>query len=116
MIGTVQKKPGKPRSVALRLGTNTSSPAVLIARIERGLPIADLESLQHDLGIPLDALAAHLGIARATLHRRKQSGRLTVDESDKVVRFARLLRLATDTFGDLPTARKWLATPQPGLG
>jgi putative toxin-antitoxin system antitoxin component (TIGR02293 family) len=110
MIGLPRKKRAAPASGILQ------SPAALIARIERGLPFPELELLQDDLAIPLDALAAHLGIARATLHRRKLLGRLTPDESDKVVRYSRLLRIAIETLGDLQSARQWLGTPQLGLG
>ncbi len=48
--------------------------------------------------------------------RRKAAGRLSPDESDKVVRFSRLLRHATAVFGDAERARAWLKHPQVGLG
>ena len=57
-------------------------------------------------------MAGQLGLARATLHRRKASGRLTTDESDKVVRFARLLGHAVHLFGSVEEARRWLKAPQ----
>jgi len=66
--------------------------------------------------MPFEQLAAKLSISRSTLQRRKANGRLSPDESDKVMRFARLLEHATDVFGDIDKARAWLKHPQYGLG
>jgi putative toxin-antitoxin system antitoxin component (TIGR02293 family) len=57
-----------------------------------------------------------LGLARATLHRRKLAGQLAPDESEKVIRFARLFSQAKEVFGGKEEARQWLAFPQYGLG
>ena len=66
--------------------------------------------------MPFEQLAAKLSISRSTLQRRKANGRLSPDESGKVIRFARLLEHATDVFGDIDKARAWLKHPQYGLG
>ncbi|HEY3601037.1 MAG TPA: antitoxin Xre/MbcA/ParS toxin-binding domain-containing protein [Chthoniobacterales bacterium] len=92
------------------------SPAQVVQVVQSGLDFGELEALQQQLDLPLDRLAALLGLARATMHRRKASGRLTSDESDKVVRFARLLGHAVHLFGSVENARRWLKAPQRGLG
>ena len=92
------------------------SPAQVVKVVQAGLDFAELEALREQLDLPLDRLASQLGLARATLHRRKASGRLTTDESDKVVRFARLLGHAVHLFGSVEDARRWLKSPQRGLG
>ena len=92
------------------------SPAQVVRGVQAGLDFTELETLREQLDLPLDRLASQLGLARATLHRRKASGRLTTDESDKVVRFARLLGHAVHLFGSVVDARRWLKTPQRGLG
>jgi putative toxin-antitoxin system antitoxin component (TIGR02293 family) len=92
------------------------SPAEVIQVVREGLDFAELEALREQLDLPLDRLAGQLGMARATLHRRKAGGRLTSDESDKVVRFARLLGHAVHLFGGIEDARRWLKSPQRGLG
>ncbi|MGI8957289.1 MAG: type II RES/Xre toxin-antitoxin system antitoxin [Chthoniobacterales bacterium] len=104
--------------VALHIATKkpNPSPAKVIRVVQAGLDFAELEALREQLDLPLDRLAAQLGLARATLHRRKASGRLTTDESDKVLRFARLLGQAVQLFGGIEEARQWLKTPQRGLG
>jgi putative toxin-antitoxin system antitoxin component (TIGR02293 family) len=96
-------------------GFRGGTPA-LVAMISRGLPFGELETLREQLDLPLDRLAGYLGVARATLHRRKLAGTLTPDESDKVLRFARLLGQAMKVFGGIPEAREWLRTSQFGLG
>ncbi len=92
------------------------SPRQVIQAVEAGADFKELKALREELDLPMEQLAARLGFSRATLHRRKVSGRLTSDESDKVVRFARLLGHAAQLFGGADEARQWLKTPQRGLG
>src|SRR6266480_2498610 len=91
-------------------------PHELIRRIQQGLRFRELETLQNSIDMPFEQLAAKLSISRSTVQRRKTTGRLSPDESDKVMRFARLLEHATDVFGDINKARAWLKFPQRGLG
>ena len=91
-------------------------PTELIRQIQKGLPFSDLKVLQDSIDMPFEQLAAKLSISRSTLQRRKVAGRLSPDESDKVMRFARLLEHATSVFGDVDKARAWLKFPQRGLG
>ncbi len=91
-------------------------PHQLIRRIQRGLPFRELQQLQDRIDLPLEELAGKLAISRSTLQRRKAAGRLTAQESDKVVRFSRLLKQAADLFGSVERGRAWLKFPQRGLG
>src|SRR5207249_7218223 len=84
--------------------------------IQMVLSFSELKALQDIIDLPFEQLAAKLSISRSTLQRRKANGRLSPDESDKVMRFARLLEHATDVFGDIDKARAWLKHPQYGLG
>lgn len=88
----------------------------LVSKVRAGLGFRELENLRRELGLPLAQLSEKLGISRATLHRRKISGRLGPDESDKVMRFARIARQARHVFGSEERARLWLTFPQWGLG
>jgi len=88
----------------------------LIRTVLAGLPFGELLRLRELLGLPLDQLAEKLNISRATLHRRKHAGRLDEGESDRVVRYARLVGKAADVFGGVEAAREWLQFPQFGLG
>ncbi len=91
-------------------------PTELIRQIQKGLRFSELETLQNSIDLPFEQLAAKLSISRSTLQRRKAAGRLSQDESDKVMRFSRLLEHATNVFGDIEKARAWLKFPQRGLG
>ena len=91
-------------------------PTELIRQIQRGLRFSELETLQNSLHMPFEQLAAKLAISRSTLQRRKAAGRLSPDESDKIIRYSRLVRQAADFFGDIEKARAWLKHPQYGLG
>jgi putative toxin-antitoxin system antitoxin component (TIGR02293 family) len=97
-------------------GKEAKHPHALIRRIQRGLPFREIEDLQNKMDIPMEQLAEKLSISRSTLQRRKVAGRLSADESDKVIRFSRLIGQATDLFGDVDRARAWLKHPQYGLG
>ena len=91
-------------------------PSELIRKIQKGLRFSELETLQNSIDLPFEQLAAKLSISRSTLQRRKAAGRLSPDESDKVMRLSRLLEHATNVFGDIERARAWLKFPQRGLG
>jgi len=105
--GTLEKK---------TLSAKAKHPTELIRRIQKGLPFSDLKVLQDSIDMPFEQLAAKLSISRSTLQRRKAAGRLSPDESDKVIRYSRLVRQAADFFGDIEKARAWLKHPQYGLG
>jgi putative toxin-antitoxin system antitoxin component (TIGR02293 family) len=91
-------------------------PTELIRKIQKGLRFSELETLQNSIDLPFEQLAAKLAISRSTLQRRKVSGRLSPDESDKVIRYSRLVQQAADFFGEIGKARAWLKHPQYGLG
>ena len=77
-----------------------------------GLAFQEFEALRRQLDLSLEELTVRLGLSRATVAERKAAGRLTHDESGKVVSFARLLGHAVHLFGDIDEARLWLKTPQ----
>ena len=62
----------------------------MVAEVQRGLPYAAFERFQEHTQMPLGQLAAWTGIRERTLARRKREGRLQPDESDRLLRAARL--------------------------
>lgn len=96
--------------------TQVGVPTGLIKSLKAGLPVGELEDLRRKLDVPMENLASMLGISKATLHRRKNAGRLDTAESDRVVRFARLLGRAVAVMESLEAGRRWLFSPQVGLG
>lgn len=92
------------------------SPSQLVEILQLGLPVKELDALQASLAVPMERLVPMLGLSKATFHRRKASGRLGTAESDRVVRFARLMGKATEVLESEDSARRWLNAPQFGLG
>jgi putative toxin-antitoxin system antitoxin component (TIGR02293 family) len=90
--------------------------ATVIQAVQSGLPFAEIEALRAALDLPLDQLAPKLGLSKATLHRRKHEGRLTPAESDRVMRYARLLGKAIEVMGSEVAGREWFRSEQYGLG
>ena len=87
-----------------------------IERIQAGLSFRAVQNLQNALDLPLEKIGSVLGMSRATLHRRKVQGKIDKEESEKLVRYQRLLKKAEDVFGDTASAREWLTHEQTGLG
>jgi putative toxin-antitoxin system antitoxin component (TIGR02293 family) len=52
-----------------------------------------------------------LGISGRTAQRRRQEGVLSMEESDRLYRIARVTRRAFEVFGAEDTARGWLKDP-----
>jgi putative toxin-antitoxin system antitoxin component (TIGR02293 family) len=99
-----------------KTATSKITPSQLIGLIQVGLPVLELINLQKSLAVPMDKLVPMLGISKATLHRRMAEGRLGSAESDRVVRFARLMGKAIEVMESEENARRWLTSPQFGLG
>lgn len=92
-------------------------PAELMQAFRDGLPLQELQALQERLQVTSEEMGRLLGMSKATLHRRKaDGGRLSPLVSDRVARYARLLGLALRVFEDAEDARRWLQSPQRGLG
>ena len=90
--------------------------AKMVEVLRVGLPVYELDALQASLAVPMEKLVPMLGISKATLHRRKAEGRLDQAESDRVVRFAKLMGKAVEVMESEENARQWLNSPQFGLG
>jgi len=87
-----------------------------IVQIHAGLSFRAVQNLQKALDVPMEKVASVLGMSRATLHRRKIQGKIDKEESEKLVRYQRLLKKAEGVFGDAKAAREWLTNNQAGLG
>lgn len=117
MIKSPRQAPAAPR--AAKVGSQPKiapTTAKLIASLKTGLPFRELETLQASLAVPMERLAPMLGISKATLHRRKTAGRMDPAESDRIVRYSRLMGRAVEVLESAEAARQWLGAPQVGLG
>jgi len=67
------------------------------ARVKAGLPIGEFDALRELLGLTVEGLAGKIGVSIATLSRRRHSGQpLDAGRSDRLLRYARLFRLAVE--------------------
>jgi putative toxin-antitoxin system antitoxin component (TIGR02293 family) len=80
------------------------------------LSVKAFDRLCKNLDISEKALAKTLHIAVSTLARRKKSGRLTFEESERLFRIARLYDRTLEVFKDRQMTRKWLKEPAWALG
>lgn len=98
------------------LGLASVSTRELLDKVEAGLPFAALERFRRNLRVPIEELAVLVQIKPRTLARRRDEGRLTPEESDRLLRAARVWGRALALFdGDLDAARTWFSTPSPAL-
>ena len=103
-----------PYDFAALLGLRASSLDDLLRAIARGIPYDALERLQRTIGIDIAEL---IQVPPRTLRRRKQEGRFTPEESDRLVGMARMVSTAIDLFGgNAQEARAWLTEPALAFG
>lgn len=89
----------------------------LIREVQEGFPFKALETFSARSGIPVAELASLLATPPRTLARRKVSGRLCREESERLLRVSRIFEMAAEHFdGDVPGAVSWLRTPRRALG
>jgi putative toxin-antitoxin system antitoxin component (TIGR02293 family) len=99
------------------LGLTAANPAELINQLERGFSYRTLQTLESKSGMALSKIASVIGIPERTLARRKVSGKLTPDESERLLRVSAIFEDAVDLFeGDVSAAVTWLSTPRKALG
>lgn len=82
----------------------------LIELVRRGLPVQAVDALVARGHLTLAELD-HLVLPRKTLYHRRKLGRLTAGQSDRLLRVARILALAEETFANRAKAQAWLRRP-----
>src|SRR5207302_535855 len=84
---------------------------------EAGFPFGAIERFQEVSGLALGSIAGLVLIPERTLARRRATGKLSPDESERLLRIATVFEKGVDLFeGDLVSARRWLSTPKKALG
>lgn len=91
----------------------------LAEAVRRGLPVSALDHMIRSL-TPGTASQSEVyrvvGSARTLQRKRSRGAPLSPDESDRLVRLARILVRAEEVLGEDDKARRWLATPNQALG
>ena len=99
------------------LGLKIRGMPELLGQVKEGLQYNSLENFVRKSHFPKEEAFHLIRISPRTLARRKEKGRLSPEESDRLVRAARIVSLTLRLFeGDADAAHRWLKTSQPALG
>lgn len=99
------------------LGLRSFDTAALLKRLDEGLSYAAFERLKRRLKVSTQELADAALITQRTLARRKKTGRMQPDESDRLVRLARVFSRAIEFYvGNVDSAQAWMMRPIRALG
>jgi putative toxin-antitoxin system antitoxin component (TIGR02293 family) len=99
------------------LGLRTYEPLALDRQVRKGLAYSTFSRFQRNTGLTAAAIAELIQIPTRTLTRRKAEGKFAPDESDRLVRAARVFGRTMELFeGNAAEALGWIAAPQPALG
>lgn len=100
-----------PHAYTVLLGLKHFDLPSVLKAVRQGFPWKAFDRFVENIGLPADQVGAMLGIPKRTLARRKAEKRFQPDESDRLLRaarvFARTLRLFD---GDRAAAKEWLTT------
>lgn len=88
--------------------------AAVLGIIERQLEPPVIQRLL-DMGLSRDEVNSVIIPARTLQHRRSRRERLTVEESDRVIRALRVLSAAEGVYESRERALEWLRRPNPRL-
>ena len=93
------------------LSVELASPLALAGSIETGLPVTALDQFA-EIMAPDDRSFKYRVVSKATLQRRRKStGRLSIDESDRLVRLAKVFNFALEIYGTPEKVREFLRRP-----
>lgn len=92
-----------------------SETAALTAAVRLGLPVSVVDDIVAD-GLLSAAELDRLAISRKTLAHRRGLGRLSPEQSDRLMRLLRIIAQARTTFGAPDKAARWLRRPTRALG
>lgn len=98
------------------LKADVGSTQALMRTVESGLPYGSLDALTERFGLTRGEVAAAARIPLRTLARRKRERKLHADESDRLVRIARVAAEAARVLGDDREAGAWLRDDNIALG
>jgi putative toxin-antitoxin system antitoxin component (TIGR02293 family) len=99
------------------LGLKAKGVPELLGLVRAGLQYNSLESFVRKTRFPREEAFSLVQISPRTLARRKEKGRLSPEESDRLVRAARIVSQTRRLFeGNAEAANRWLKSSQQALG
>jgi putative toxin-antitoxin system antitoxin component (TIGR02293 family) len=97
------------------IGVTPKSEFDLARIVEDGLPIDSL-SLLKEKGLTFSEVSTMVISPRTLKHRKARGEHLSHEETDRMVRVARIVALAENVFGNLEKALLWLRSPDDRIG
>lgn len=105
-----------PTTSSAMLGLKVTGASSLHDMLLAGLPYKALVKFETESGLGPKAVMAVVDIPLRTLARRKKSGKLSLEESERLHRLARVVEAAVELFeGDRAAAVHWLQSPRAAL-
>jgi putative toxin-antitoxin system antitoxin component (TIGR02293 family) len=98
------------------LGLHPPASGADVLRIVEGQLATSIVNRLVSLGIERSEIDANVIPLRTLQHRRSKREKLTVEESDKVMRMIRVLAQAESVYGNRERALAWLRKPHAQLG
>jgi putative toxin-antitoxin system antitoxin component (TIGR02293 family) len=92
------------------VGGSAGAGVDLAKLVRRGLPVGAVQFVL-DSGVLSAAELDRIVLPRKTLANRRKLGTLTLEQSDRLVRVARVIAAAEETFGSREKAGTWLRRP-----
>lgn len=82
-----------------------------------GLPVSAIARFQKTSGLTIERIKQVIRISEGSFARRKQTGRLSQEESERLLRLSRIYEQTMALYDhDAVGALQWLETPIPALG
>jgi len=104
-----------PDGIDQLIGEKPASDFNLAEIVEHGLPVGSLTLLKNH-GLTFTEVSEIVISPRTLKHRKARGERLSDDETDRMVRVARIIALANSVFGNPQKALKWLRTESDRMG
>ncbi len=106
----------EPFGYANLIGIKASDRLELSDKVQAGFPFKAFTILTRSMEVSNKELAELVQISARTLNRRQKEGKLKADESDRLLRFARIFTHAVNLFeGDKEAAQNWLSADNRAL-
>lgn len=86
----------------------------LVGTVREGLPVGIVDEVL-ETGRLTAAELDRLALPRKTLAHRRALGRLSAEQSDRLVRILRIIHTAEETFANAEKAHRWLRRPTSAL-
>jgi putative toxin-antitoxin system antitoxin component (TIGR02293 family) len=110
-------KEKEPITYAKLIGIKASDRMELSEKVQDGFPFKAFISLTKSMDVSNQQLADLVQISHRTLVRRRKDGILRTDESERLLRIARIFTMAVKLFeGDSSSAQSWLSKSNRALG